>query len=265
MLVYFTFGSQATVVGRGPRDRAYGRDAVLLGLRRAQPAPGRRRHAPGPLTRRARWQPPAAPPTDAVTGATRLGVMLAIVDFPMLSTAFRSVIDQERDMRVVGEVTGRETIVEQARATNPDVIVLECESVGGFGCGTYDSIEAIRSACPDAKIIALDCRCAIGAVLGRPQGRRQRLPDPRGAGQRRRGRRPERRGRPHLREPGDRHAHGGHVRAPEPGRRRSTTRTRRSPSASARSCSSPRWATRTVRSPGPCGSPSRPSTTTGPT
>ena len=97
---------------------------------------------------------------DAVTGAKRLGVMLAIVDFPMLSTAFRSVIDQERDMRVVGEVTGRDTIVEQARAANPDVIVLECESVGGFGCGTYDSIEAIRSACPDAKVIALDCRCA---------------------------------------------------------------------------------------------------------
>jgi DNA-binding NarL/FixJ family response regulator len=97
---------------------------------------------------------------DPVTGAKRLGVMLAIVDFPMLSSAFRSVIDQERDMRVVGEVTGRDTIVEQARAANPDVIVLECESVGGFGCGTYDSIEAIHSVCPDAKVIALDCRCA---------------------------------------------------------------------------------------------------------
>ena len=97
---------------------------------------------------------------DAVTGAKRLGVMLAIVDFPMLSTAFRSVIDQERDMRVVGDVTGRDTIVEQARAANPDVIVLECESVGGFGCGTYNSIGAIRSACPDTKVIVLDCRCS---------------------------------------------------------------------------------------------------------
>jgi DNA-binding NarL/FixJ family response regulator len=100
------------------------------------------------------------PAADPVTGARRLGVMLAIVDFPMLSTAFRSVIDQELDMRVVGEVTGRDTIVEQARAANPDVIVLECESAGGIGCGTYDSIEAIRSACPDTKVIALDCRCS---------------------------------------------------------------------------------------------------------
>ena len=97
---------------------------------------------------------------DAVTATKRLRVMLAIVGFPMLITAFRSVIDQEVDMRVVDEATGRDTILEQARAARPDVIVLECESVGGFGCGSYDSIETIRSACPDAKIIALDCRCS---------------------------------------------------------------------------------------------------------
>lgn len=97
--------------------------------------------------------------TDTATDAARLGVMLAIVDFPMLNSSFRTVIDQEGDMRVVGEATDRDTVVDQARALNPDVIVLECESVGGLGCGMYDSIEAIRSACPDAKIIALDCRC----------------------------------------------------------------------------------------------------------
>ena len=100
------------------------------------------------------------PKPDGAPGAAVLGVMLAIVDFPMLSTALRSVIDQEGDMRVVGEAADRESIVEQALATNPDVIVLECETVGGYGCGTYDSIEAIRAACPHAKIIALDCRCA---------------------------------------------------------------------------------------------------------
>lgn len=100
------------------------------------------------------------PKADGSSEGTRLGVMLAIVDFPMLSTALRSVIDQECDMQVVGETADRESIVEQVRATSPDVIVMECESVGGYGCGTYDSIEAIRAACPHAKIIALDCRCA---------------------------------------------------------------------------------------------------------
>ncbi len=96
----------------------------------------------------------------AVPAVDRLGVLLAIVDFPMLSTALRSVIDATPDMHVVGEVDGRDSVVDQARVVQPAVIVLECESVGGFGCGTYDSIEAIREACPDAKIIALDCRCA---------------------------------------------------------------------------------------------------------
>ena len=97
---------------------------------------------------------------DAPPAAGRLGVMLAIVGFPMLSSAFRAVIDQEPDMAVVGEAASHESIVEEARATSPDVILLECESVGGFGCGTYDSIGAIRAACPTARIIALDCRCA---------------------------------------------------------------------------------------------------------
>jgi two-component system response regulator NreC len=100
------------------------------------------------------------PGSDATAGIAQLGVMLAIVGFPMLSAAFRSVIDGEDDMHVVNEAGTRDTIVEQVRAASPDVILLECESVGGFGCGTYDSIEAIRAACPAAKIIALDCRCA---------------------------------------------------------------------------------------------------------
>jgi two-component system, NarL family, response regulator NreC len=100
------------------------------------------------------------PRPETAHETTRLGVLLAIAGFPMLSAAFRAVIEQERDMRVVGDATSPATIIDEARATQPDVIVLECESVGGFGCGTYDAIEAIRSACPAAKIIALDCRCA---------------------------------------------------------------------------------------------------------
>ena len=46
--------------------------------------------------------------TDARgAGTARVDVMLAIVDFPMLSAAFRAVIDQERDMGVVVEATSR--------------------------------------------------------------------------------------------------------------------------------------------------------------
>lgn len=97
---------------------------------------------------------------DGTDEAARFGVMLAIIDFPMLSTAFRAVIDQERDMSVVAEATSRETIADEARTSNANVIIMECEGVGGFGCGTYEAIETLRVASPQARIIALDCRCA---------------------------------------------------------------------------------------------------------
>ena len=46
------------------------------------------------------------PGPEAPVHAARLGVLLAIADFPMLSSALRAVIDQEPDMHVVGEATG---------------------------------------------------------------------------------------------------------------------------------------------------------------
>jgi DNA-binding NarL/FixJ family response regulator len=97
---------------------------------------------------------------DAPPDTARLGVLLAIVDFPMLSTAFRSVIDAERDMRVVGESRTKEAIAEDVRTSDADIVVTECEPFGGPGCGTFEAIEEIRAACPHARIIALDCRCA---------------------------------------------------------------------------------------------------------
>jgi two-component system response regulator NreC len=100
------------------------------------------------------------PKTTGPEKEARLGVLLAIVDFPMLSSALRTVIDQEHDMHVVGQVADRDGLVDGIRAASPDVVVLECESIGGYGCGTYEAIDAIRAVCPHAKIIALDCRCA---------------------------------------------------------------------------------------------------------
>jgi two-component system response regulator NreC len=103
---------------------------------------------------------PSDPRTEAAPEAATLAVMLAIVDFPLLSSAFRAAIDATPDLRVVDEARSRASIADQAREARPDVIVLECESVGGFGCGTYDAIGELRDACPEARIIALDCRCA---------------------------------------------------------------------------------------------------------
>ena len=91
---------------------------------------------------------------------SRVGVLLAIVDFPMLGAAFRGVIDREPDMHVVGESTSAESVVADIRATGADVVVTACDGTGGLGCAAFSSIASIRAACPHTKIIALDCRCA---------------------------------------------------------------------------------------------------------
>jgi two-component system response regulator NreC len=103
---------------------------------------------------------PQSTPGDGSADQARVRVLLAIIDFPLLSAAFREVIDRERDMRVVGDASCRDTIVADVQAAGADVVVMECESFGGSGCPTFDTIEAIRMACPAVKIIAVDCRCA---------------------------------------------------------------------------------------------------------
>jgi len=98
----------------------------------------------------------AAPAGETV----QLRVHLAIVDFPMLASSFRAVIEAETDMAVVAESTTRELVVGDLAASRPDVVVTACDPVDGFSCSTYAAIEAVRAASPDVKIITLDCRCA---------------------------------------------------------------------------------------------------------
>ncbi len=107
---------------------------------------------------------PTHEPHDPLAAASRdgdrLAVLLAIIDFPMLAMAFRSIIDREPDMRVVGQATGRETLAAETESSGADVVLTECEPYGGVGCPTYETVEQIRGSCPDTRIIALDCRCA---------------------------------------------------------------------------------------------------------
>ncbi|HEX5828441.1 MAG TPA: response regulator transcription factor [Candidatus Limnocylindrales bacterium] len=101
-----------------------------------------------------------APADRAGRDLTPLRVHLAIVDFPMLASSFRSVIEAEPDMTIAGETTERGRVTEDLVAVRPDVVVTACDPVDGFGCSTYAAIEAIHAAAPDTKIITLDCRCA---------------------------------------------------------------------------------------------------------
>jgi DNA-binding NarL/FixJ family response regulator len=89
-----------------------------------------------------------------------LDVVLAIFEFPVLTIGYRTVIDAEPDMQVVGEIESREALRTQVEAIEADIVIAECQPYDVAGCTTMEGLEAIRAAKPGARIVALECRCA---------------------------------------------------------------------------------------------------------
>jgi two-component system response regulator NreC len=89
----------------------------------------------------------------------RLRVMLAIFAFPMLSSGFRTALNVEPDIDVVGSVGSPDTIVAEIGRSDADVVISECQPFGSSTCSSFASIEAIKAACPGVRVIALECRC----------------------------------------------------------------------------------------------------------
>jgi DNA-binding NarL/FixJ family response regulator len=90
----------------------------------------------------------------------RIGVLLAIFDFPMLLAGFRAAIDAEPDLTVVDQVVAREGLREAVEGSTADVVVVECNPFGPVGCTTIEMLEAVRAGRPAVRVIALECRCA---------------------------------------------------------------------------------------------------------
>jgi len=88
----------------------------------------------------------------------KLGVLLAIFEFPMLNAGLREVIDAEQDMEVIGEVESPQTLGDEVARSVADVVIAECLPFDRSGCTSFQSIESIRAARPTAKILALECR-----------------------------------------------------------------------------------------------------------
>ena len=91
-------------------------------------------------------------------GNRKLGVLLAVSDFPMVNLGLRAVIDAERDMYVVAEIEDRETLLQQIERIAADVVVTECLLQNSCGRMTFQTIEAVRAAKPAVKILALACQ-----------------------------------------------------------------------------------------------------------
>lgn len=88
-----------------------------------------------------------------------LDVLLA-EDNPEIRSGMRLLLEIEPGVRLVGEVMSVAAALEQARALQPHVLLLDWELPD---C-TADLVTALRIACPQIKIIALS---------GRPEARPQ--------------------------------------------------------------------------------------------
>jgi two-component system response regulator NreC len=90
----------------------------------------------------------------------KLGVLLAIFDFPMLNIGYRAAIDAEMDMQVIGEIESRDVMLGQLEKSTADVMIAECLPIGADGCTSFQTIESIKSVKPAMKVLALECRCS---------------------------------------------------------------------------------------------------------
>jgi two-component system response regulator NreC len=92
-------------------------------------------------------------------GGPKVGVLLAVFEFPLLNVGLRSAIDAELDMTVVGAVPDREAMREMLEHTTADVVITECLPFSSQGCSSFQSLETIRATKPSLKILAMECRC----------------------------------------------------------------------------------------------------------
>jgi two-component system response regulator NreC len=88
---------------------------------------------------------------------TRVGVLLAIPDFPMLRAGFRRLIDAQPEMAVVGETDPAGLSTELDR-TGAAVVILECAA--SQGDAAFEAVACLRVSHPTARIVAMDPRRA---------------------------------------------------------------------------------------------------------
>jgi two-component system, NarL family, response regulator NreC len=98
-------------------------------------------------------------PNGRDPGREKVGVLLAMADFPMLVTGYRAVVDAESDMCVVGEAGAGEELRSAIERTAADVAIVECQPYGVDGVVTYRMLDSLKSTMPSVRILALESRC----------------------------------------------------------------------------------------------------------
>ena len=88
----------------------------------------------------------------------KLGVLLAIIDFPVLAAGYRVVIDAAPDLRVAGVIDSREALRDHVARAAADIVIADGFSGTSGGRGPFRTIEEIRAGRPSARILALECQ-----------------------------------------------------------------------------------------------------------
>ena len=84
-------------------------------------------------------------------------------DQTKVRSALRLLLEQQPGLSVVGEAAEAEDLLAQVEATQPDLVLLDWELPG---LRTDDRLSALRTLCPQLKVIALS---------GQPEARRAAL------------------------------------------------------------------------------------------
>jgi len=82
-------------------------------------------------------------------------------DHALLRSGLQQLIDAEEDLNVVGEAANAEEAVEQARALQPDVVLLDIVMPGRSG---LDVLPEILDAAPETKVLMLSMQDEPGYV-----------------------------------------------------------------------------------------------------
>jgi DNA-binding NarL/FixJ family response regulator len=107
--------------------------------------------------------------TNGTAEAVGTSVLVAL-EVPFLSTGVRQVIDEQDDMRVIGEIRDREAVIPAILELEPDIVVLDTDfqrQVPGF-------VQQVRDARPATGVLVMvnhsDEECVIRSMLANPGG-----------------------------------------------------------------------------------------------